>query len=98
MEVCEDIFEKYCLIEYKKMAEDTEVEVCNEVLERNCETAGPTVCETVFESECKTSYHIHEVEEDKPNCTIQMVSNAFQISHTVDFRKIKLEYYLIDNT
>ena len=30
MEVCEDIFEKYCLIEYKKMAEDEEVEICNE--------------------------------------------------------------------
>jgi len=80
MEVCEDIFEKYCLIEYKKMAEDEEVEICNEVLERNCDTPGPTVCETVFESECKTSYHVHEVEEDKPNCTIQMMEKCRDIT------------------
>jgi len=80
MEVCEDIFEKYCLIEYKKMAEDEEVEICNEILERNCDTPGPTVCETVFESECKTSYHVHEVEEDKPNCTIQMMEKCRDIT------------------
>lgn len=80
MEVCEDIFEKYCLIEYKKMAEDEEVEVCNEVLERNCDTPGPTVCETVFESECKTNYHVHEVEEDKPNCTIQMMEKCRDVT------------------
>ena len=73
MEVCEEIFDKYCSITYKKMAEDEEVEICNEVLERNCDTPGPEVCETVFESECKTSYHVHEVEEDKPNCSVQMV-------------------------
>ena len=73
MEMCEDNYEKYCTIEYKKTAEDEEVEICNEVLERNCDEPGPTVCETVFESQCKTHYHVHEVEEDKPNCNIQMV-------------------------
>ena len=73
MEMCEDNYEKYCTIEYKKTAEDEEVEICNEVLERNCDEPGPTVCETVFESQCKTHYHVHEVEEDKPNCQIQMV-------------------------
>ena len=71
--MCEDNYEKYCTIEYKKTAEDEEVEICNEVLERNCDEPGPTVCETVFESQCKTHYHVHEVEEDKPNCNIQMV-------------------------
>ena len=52
-----------------------------QVLERNCDTPGPTVCETVFESECKTSYHVHEVEEDKPNCTIQMVVFLIALLH-----------------
>ena len=43
MEKCDEYFEKHCVIEYKKMAEDEEVEVCNEILERNCDTPGPTV-------------------------------------------------------
>lgn len=73
MEMCEDIFEKHCVIEYKKRAEDEEVEICNEVFDRTCEEPGPEVCEPVFESECKTSYHVHEVEEDKPNCVIMQV-------------------------
>lgn len=78
MEVCDDIFEKYCVIEYKKMAEDEEVEICNEHLERqaDCADSGPTVCEKVFESECATKYHVHEIEEDKPNCTIQMMEKC----------------------
>ena len=79
MEKCDEYFEKHCVIEYKKMAEDEEVEVCNEYLERNCDTPGPTVCETVYESECKTTHHLHDVEEDKPNCTVIMVSNKFSV-------------------
>lgn len=39
-------------------------------------TAGPIECETVYETECSTAYHLHEVEEDSPNCRIQMVSCA----------------------
>ena len=35
---------------------------------------GPIVCETVYETECQTSYHLHEVEEDQPKCTTQLVS------------------------
>jgi len=80
MEMCEDNYEKYCTIEYKKTAEDEEVEICNEVLERNCETPGPNVCETVFEAECKTTYHVHEVEEDQPNCNIQMMEKCRDIT------------------
>ena len=37
-------------------------------------TEGPIECETVYETECATTYHLHEVEEDSPNCKIQMVS------------------------
>ena len=37
-------------------------------------TEGPVVCETVYETECQTSYHLHEVEEDVPNCETQLVS------------------------
>lgn len=80
MEMCEDNYEKYCTIEYKKTAEDEEVEICNEVLERNCDEPGPTVCETVFESQCKTHYHVHEVEEDKPSCNIQMMEKCRDIT------------------
>ena len=98
--MCEDNYEKYCTIEYKKTAEDEEVEICNEVLERNCDEPGPTVCETVFESQCKTHYHVHEVEEDKPNCNIQMVifiQFYMDSLNNVDFKMLKsmlLKYFL----
>ena len=48
MEMCEDIFEKHCVIEYKKRAEDEEVEICNEVFDRTCDEPGPEVCEPVL--------------------------------------------------
>jgi len=80
MEMCEDIFEKHCVIEYKKRAEDEEVEICNEVFDRNCNEPGPEVCEPVFESECRTSYHVHEVEEDKPNCVIMQVEKCKDVT------------------
>ena len=73
METCEEIFEKICYIEYKKEAEDETVQICNDVLSRDCEDTGPEVCEAVFETECKTQYHEHEVEEDEPDCRIMMV-------------------------
>ena len=73
METCEEIFEKICYIEYKKEAEDETIQICNDVLTRDCEDTGPEVCEAVFETECKTQYHEHEVEEDEPDCRIMMV-------------------------
>ena len=37
-------------------------------------STGPTVCETVYESECETHYHVHDVEDDTPDCTEVVVS------------------------
>lgn len=80
METCEEIFEKICYIEYKKEAEDETIQICNDVLSRDCEDTGPEVCEAVFETECKTSYHVHEVEEDEPDCRIMMIEKCQDVT------------------
>merc|ERR1719361_2708650 len=80
METCEEIFEKICYIEYKKEAEDETVQICNDVLTRDCEDTGPEVCEAVFETECKTQYHEHEVEEDEPDCRIMMIEKCQDVT------------------
>ena len=43
MEMCEEVFEKLCYIEYKKKAEDETVEVCNDFLSRDCEEEGKEI-------------------------------------------------------
>ena len=43
MEMCEEVFEKLCYIEYKKKAEDETVEVCNDFLSRDCEEEGKDI-------------------------------------------------------
>ena len=46
MEMCEEVFEKLCYIEYKKKAEDETVEVCNDFLSRDCEEEGKDIRDT----------------------------------------------------
>lgn len=80
IEVCDENFVKECHIEYKDVAFNETVEVCNERPVRDCAEEGPTVCETVYESECATTYHVHDVEDDTPNCRIMMVEKCHEVT------------------
>jgi hypothetical protein len=68
-------------IEYENKAFNESVQICNERAVRDCQgEEGPIVCETVYETECSTSYHLHEVEEDTPNCKIQIMEKCQDVT------------------
>merc|ERR1712126_684153 len=69
-EDCEENFVKSCFIDYKKVASDETIKLCNTPL--ICDGEGPVGCKTVYESQCTTRYHEHDVEDDIVECeTIQ---------------------------
>jgi hypothetical protein len=81
VENCDENFVKECHIEYENKAFDESVEICNESPIRDCQGKdGPVVCETVYETECQTSYHLHEVEEDVPNCETQLMEKCRDVT------------------
>lgn len=81
VEDCDENFVKECHIEYENKAFNESVQICNERAVRDCQgEEGPIVCETVYETECSTSYHLHEVEEDTPNCKIQIMEKCQDVT------------------
>lgn len=81
VEHCDENFVKECHIEYENEAFNESVQICNERPVRDCQgKEGPITCETVYETECATSYHLHEVEEDSPNCKIQIMEKCQDVT------------------
>jgi len=80
VEVCDENFVKECFIEYKQAASNETIQICNERPVRACEKDGPIVCETVYESECETHYHIHEVEDDTPDCKVVLEEKCHDVT------------------
>jgi len=77
MENCDENFVKECFIEYKPVAFNETVEICNELpVREECGDAGPIVCEKVYASHCETTHHVHEVEDQVPVCNTVMMKKC----------------------
>lgn len=90
VENCDENFVKECHIEYKNVAFNETVDICNQRPVRDCDQEGEIVCETVYESECETTYHIHEVEDDTPECETQYVIIDYLPSFPLQIIKIRM--------
>ena len=49
-QVCDEKFEKTCIISYENVAVNEEVEVCKTYLCPDCTTQGPEECQTVYDT------------------------------------------------
>ena len=67
-QVCDEKFEKTCIISYENVAVNEEVEVCKTYLCPDCTREGPNECQTVYDTVCETKRKVHEVEDDVVNC------------------------------
>lgn len=87
-EKCDERFIKKCYIEYKTVVYNESVEVCHNPLVKNCDKEGPIECTTVYESECATKQHVHEVEEDVPNCVVVQMEKCRDVTQGYTTTKV----------
>lgn len=54
------------------------VNVCHTPVVRSCgaEAVGPDICNTHYETNCETKYKTHEVEQDEPVCTMEVMKKC----------------------
>lgn len=58
------------------------VNICHTPIVRKCgdEPVGPDICSTHYETNCETKYKAYEVEQDEPECRMELMRKCKDVT------------------
>ena len=76
------------------------VNICHTPIVRKCgdEPVGPDICSTHYETNCETKYKAYEVEQDEPECRMELMKKCKDVTSKIYniFRFLHItQYYFI---
>lgn len=60
--------------------------ICSNPLVRQCsdESQGPDICNTYYETNCETTYKTYDVEQDEPECRMELVKKCEDVNRNYE--------------
>ena len=61
------------------------VNICHTPIVRKCgdEPVGPDICSTHYETNCETKYKTYEVEQDEPQCRMELMKKCKDVTSKI---------------
>ena len=63
------------------------VNICHTPIVRKCgdEPVGPDICSTHYETNCETKYKTYEVEQDEPECRMELMTKCKDVTSKISY-------------
>ena len=67
------------------------VNICHTPIVRKCgdDPVGPDICSTHYETNCETKYKTYEVEQDEPECRMELMRKCKDVTSKISFSSTK---------
>ena len=61
------------------------VNICHTPIVRKCgeDAVGPDICSTHYETNCETKYKTYEVEQDEPECRMELMKKCKDVTSKI---------------
>merc|ERR1712226_510623 len=79
---CHHSYQEKCHMTFKPMPFNESVNICHTPIVRKCgdEPVGPDICSTHYETNCETKYKTYEVEQDEPECRMELMTKCKDVT------------------